>query len=138
MKQEDLLKVIEQQDEKNTKFIQENFRQAIEAEFILSNVMLRYLDFLDKSNPSKPYIFDINELMNKGGYPTKKLMDFDISKHMKDQSMYLHKHTYIEVDYVYKGCCTYYIDNEKSPFQLMEKELCIINQNVVHGGRAVL
>lgn len=133
MKQEDLLKVIEQQDEKNTKLIKDNMRRVVEAEFILSNVMLRYLDFIEKSNNAERYICDINELMKKGGPLTKKLLDFDISKHMKDQTMYLHKHTYIEVDYVYKGCCTYYIDNEKSSFQLKEKELCIINQNVIHG-----
>lgn len=133
MKQEELLKVIEQQDEKNTRMVGEKLRQVIEAEFILNNVMLRYLDFIEKSSNPEKYAEDIDELLKKGGIPTKKCLDFDIGKHMKDQNMYLHKHSYIELDYVYKGCCTYYIDDEENSFQLMEKELCIINQNVVHG-----
>lgn len=133
MKQEDLLKVIEQQDKKNMKLIKDSMKRVVESEFILSNVMLRYLDFIEKSSHPERYISDINELMKKGGPLTKKLLDFDIGKHMKEQTMYLHKHSYIEIDYVYKGCCTYYIENESSPFQLKEKELCIINQSVVHG-----
>ncbi len=133
MKQEDLLKVIDQQDQKNIRLLKENMKQLIESEFIPGSVFLRYLDFIEKSSNPESYIGDINELMKRGGPPAKKLTDFDISKHIKDQGMYLHKHTYIEADYVYKGCCTYYIDNELSPFQLKEKELCIINQNVVHG-----
>ncbi len=133
MRQEDLVRVIEQQDEKNTRLVKENFRQMIEDEFVLGNVFLSYLDFIEKNNNPELYQGDMNELMKKGGPPTKKLKDFDISKQMTGQGMYLHKHTYIEVDYVYQGCCTYYIDNETNGFHLKEKELCIVNQNVVHG-----
>lgn len=133
MRQEDLVRVIEQQDEKNTRFVKENFRQMIENEFVLGSIFLSYLDFMEKSNNPELYHGDINELMKKGGPPTKKLRDFDISKQMTGHGMYLHKHTYIELDYVYQGCCTYYIDNETNAFQLKEKELCIVNQNVVHG-----
>ncbi len=133
MKQEDLIRAIEQQDEKNMKFAKQNFRQMIENEFILGNILLSYLDFIEKNNNPELYYEDFNELMKKGGPPIKKLKDFDISKQMATQGMYLHKHTYIEADYVYRGCCTYYIESEGNPFQLKEKELCILNQNVVHG-----
>lgn len=132
MKQEDLIRVIEQQDEKNMRFAKENFRQMIENEFILGNILLSYLDFMEKNNNPELYYEDFNELMKKGGPPTKKLKDFDISKQMTTQGMYLHKHTYIEVDYVYRGCCTYYTGSETNSFLLKEKELCIVNQNVVH------
>ncbi len=33
---------------------------------------------------------------------------------------------------MYRGSCTYYIENESTPLQLQEKELCIVNQNVIH------
>jgi AraC-like DNA-binding protein len=105
----------------------------IENEFVVSNILISYLDFIEKNNNPELYYGDFNELIKKGGPPTKKLKDFDISKQITSQGMYLHKHTYIEVDYVHRGCCTYYIDNETNAFQLKEKELCIVNQNVVHG-----
>lgn len=133
MKHEDLLWVMEQQNEKNTIMVKENMRQVFENEFVLGNVSMRYLDFIEKIADPESFINDINELLNKGGPPTKKLKDFDISKHMLDQEMYLHKHTYIEMDYVYQGFCTYYIDNVNNSFVLKEKQMCIVNQNVVHG-----
>ena len=133
MREEDLLRVVNQQDEINEKLIKENFRQTLENEFVLGNVSIRFLDYIERRNRGElvPQYMDLEELIRKSGAPTKKLKDFDISKHSSE--MYLHKHTYIEMDYAYKGSCTYYIDNEKQVFQLKEKELCIVNQNVVHG-----
>ncbi|MFA9463936.1 MAG: AraC family transcriptional regulator [Velocimicrobium sp.] len=131
MREEDLFRVVNQQDEKNEKLVRENLRQVLEDEFILSNVFTRYLDYIEKSPDSKEQDLDIMKIFGKSEALTKKIKDFDISKHKG--GMYLHKHTYIELDYVYKGSCTYYINNEKQLFQLKEKELCIVNQNVIHG-----
>ena len=130
MKQEEFLKVIEKVNHKKSKLLNENMRQLIEDEFILGNVVLRYLNFIRKNGNE---IDGIDELINKNGPPTKKLKDFDICKHMAEQEMYLHNHTYIEIDYVYQGSCTCYMDSKQNSFELREKELCILNQNVVHG-----
>jgi AraC-like DNA-binding protein len=58
-----------------------------------------------------------------------------MSKQNPNIPMYLHKHTFIELDYVYRGSCSYFIGTADNVFQLREKEICIINQNAVHGIR---
>lgn len=133
MREEELLRVINQQDEINEKLIRENFKQMIENEFVMGNVFTRHLDYMERraTTVTEELNVDLNELIRKSGPLVKKLKDFDISKHSGE--MYLHKHTYIEVDYIYKGSCTYYIENENRVFQLKEKELCIVNQNIAHG-----
>ena len=133
MREEKLLRVINQQDEINENLIKNNFRQMLENEFVLGNVFTRYLDYMERRAQSvtEEQNTDLNELIKKSTPPVKKLRDFDISKH--SSPMYLHKHTYIEADYVYKGSCTYYINNDEQVFQLKEKEICIVNQNIAHG-----
>jgi YesN/AraC family two-component response regulator len=131
MREEELFTLVNRQDAIIKKRIRENYRKVLEEEFVMNSIFLRYLEYLDKSNTQEH--IDINELAKKSEAPTKRIREFDISGHDTASSMYLHKHTYIEIDYVYRGGCNYYINNEENVFQLREKELCIINQNVVHG-----
>ncbi len=133
MREEDLLRVVNQKDRINEKLVRENLRQVLEDEFVLGNVFTQYLKYIERhiQSETEGQNMVLNELIKNRGALTKKLKDFDISKHSSE--MYLHKHTYIEIDYVYKGSCTYYISNENQVFRLKEKELCIVDQNVVHG-----
>ena len=133
MREEELFRVVNRQDEINKKRVREDFRQLIEDEFIINNVFLRYFDYLDKCTQKEQQHQRLSDIVKKSEAPVKKVKDFDISKHMEGSFMYLHKHTYLELDYVYRGSCRYTIENDNKVFCLKEKELCIINQNIIHG-----
>lgn len=92
----------------------------------------RFLEYMEKCN-IKDKTIDLKEIMNNTEAPIKKISDFDISRHDSSCPTYLHRHTYIELDYVYKGSCNYYINNENRVICLKENQLCIVNQNIVHG-----
>lgn len=130
--EEELLVLVHQQDEKNRNKIRRNLRQTLEEEFVLNDITLKYIDYVEKNIADKD-LYSINDFMKKSVAPIKKIKDFDISRQDSALTMYLHKHTYIEIDYVYKGSCNYYINNAETVLHLKEKELCIVNQNVVHG-----
>lgn len=130
----ELLELVNKRDMKIHEKINKNLMEALEEEFVMTNVTRRYLNYLMKSNSlGSLQNSDANELMSKNTIPIKKILGFDISKHDIKCPMYLHKHTYLELDYVYQGSCSYYIDNENTVFQLKEKQICIVNQNIVHG-----
>ena len=131
MREQKLLRIVDQQNEINIIHIRGNFRKVMEEEFIMNQVFLRYLDYLEKCSEEEWKTLQLNDVINKCIAPVKKVKDFDISKHIYG-STYMHRHTYLELDYVYQGSCSYSIGNEDRTFELKEKELCIINQNVLH------
>jgi len=104
-------------------------------EFVMTSVMKGYLNYLQKNRNFDVSLYNsaVSDSVRNRDILIKKSDGFQISKHTNELSMYLHKHTYIELDYVYKGSCRYYIGNADSYFLLKEKELCMINQHVVHG-----
>ena len=124
--------LMDQQDMVIHKRMKENMRQVFEEEFVMSNICQKYMEYMMKNNTGET-TYALDEHLKKNEIPVKKISDFDISRHDNSYTMYLHRHTYIELDYVYRGSCNYYIDNEDKVICLKEKELCIINQNVVHG-----
>lgn len=126
--------LMNQQDIINNEKINKNLMQMFEDEFVLTNVMRGYLNYLIKSNLLETLQSeDINKQISHNDAPVKKIIGFDISRHNNKSQMYFHKHTYLELDYAYRGNCSYYINNDNTVYQLKEKELCIVNQNVIHG-----
>jgi len=135
--EKELLDLINQQDKIIKGNMDKGLMQIFEDEFVMTNVMRGYVNYLIKNNQmEKFHSSDINELISKKDVPVKKISCFDISRHDVQSQMYYHKHTYLELDYVYRGSCSYYIHNDNTMFQLREKELCIVNQNVIHGIKA--
>lgn len=133
-KDKDGLEIVNQQDMKNMQAIKENLVQVLEQEFVMTNLMRGYLNYLRKCyTPETMQNAKINDFLSNNDVLIKKTNGFHISKHNGSIPMYFHKHTYLEMDYVYQGSCSYYIDNEDTEFELKEKELCIVNQNVIHG-----
>lgn len=133
MEREKFIRVINAQEKNNQKRLKQNFIELLDEEFVLEEFFLRYLEHLEKGENDHAQYRVLLEMFKHNGPPTKKLKEFDISKQMQGQNMYLHKHTYIEIDYVYEGYCEYHIANENEVFRLEEKQLCIVNQDVVHG-----
>jgi Response regulator containing CheY-like receiver domain and AraC-type DNA-binding domain len=131
-REEELLLLMKQQEETNRNKVSTNFRQMLEEEFVVSNVIYRFLEYMEQCN-SKDKSLDFFDIIKKSEAPIKKISEFDISKHDPSSPMYLHRHTYLELDYVYRGSCKYYINNDEQIFYLKEKQLCIVNQNIVHG-----
>jgi AraC-type DNA-binding domain-containing proteins len=131
MSETELLELIAIQDRRNEEKVRKDLVQVLEEEFVMTRVMRGYLDYLSKCNQLDR--FDVDEFISKNDIPVKKISVFDISRHNPDSAMYLHKHNYLELDYVYRGSCSYYINNDNAVYQLKEKELCIVNQNVIHG-----
>ncbi|OPJ58173.1 AraC family transcriptional regulator [Clostridium oryzae] len=132
IREKELLALMKHQEEIIRSRANTNIRQMLEEEFVVSNIFSRYLDYIEKCK-IKDKTIDLIEMMNKTEAPIKKTVDFDISKQDFTCPMYLHRHTYIELDYVYKGSCNYYINNENRIICLKEKQMCIVNQNIIHG-----
>lgn len=135
MKEEKLLQLMNKQDEVHVYKVDSALAEVMENEFVMTNVLRGYLNYLQKNKTTdwRMYKDNINELLSQHDVLIKKTNGFEISKHTPDFAMYLHKHTYFEIDYVYQGSCNYYIDNVNNFFQLNEKEMCIVNPNIVHG-----
>ncbi len=131
MNETELLELIAKQDQRNEDKVRIDLIQVLEEEFVMTRVMRGYLDYLTKCNQLDK--FNVDAFFSKKDIPIKKISAFDISRHDPDSAMYLHKHNYLELDYVYRGSCSYYINNDNTVLQLKEKEICIVNQNVVHG-----
>lgn len=53
-------------------------------------------------------------------------------KHHPSTTPYFHRHDFIELVYVYKGCCYQYIESHDQRMVLNDGELFILNQNVLH------
>lgn len=132
VKEEELLLLMRHQEEIIRSRANTNFRQMLEEEFVVSNVFYRFLEYIEKCN-IKDKTIDFIDMINRAEAPIKKISDFNISKHDFTCPMYLHGHNYMELDYVYKGSCNYYINNENRVICLKEKQMCIVNQNIVHG-----
>lgn len=132
VREEELLLLIKQQEEIFRNRANTNFTQMLEEEFVVSNIFYRFLEYIEKCN-SKDKTIDFVEILNKTEAPIKKISEFNISRHDLACPLYQHKHNYIELDYVYKGSCNYYINNEERVICLKEKQMCIVNQNIVHG-----
>lgn len=135
MNKKTILRLLNRQDIECLRLADTALPSVLMKEFVMTNVMKGYLHFLQKNKS-----FDIGSYNSTASLGVrsrdiliKKSDGFQISKHTNKMAMYLHKHTYIELDYVYKGSCGYYIGNTDSRFQLHEKELCMINQHVIHG-----
>lgn len=131
MRREELLGLIVQIEEKNQRRLRENVEEVLKEEFIMNQVFYRFMEYMKACNGSGEPV-DMLERMKKSEAPVKKTKDFDISHHDTASRMYLHKHTYLELDYVYQGSCQYYIKDDLV-FTLQEKQLCIVNQNIIHG-----
>ncbi len=132
IREEELLDLIHQQEEEIRNKLKANIQQVLDEEFVMNNIFLKFLDHIKRYHTERDTM-DIKEFVKNSVAPVKKIKDFDISRQDSTTVMYLHKHTYIEIDYVYKGSCNYYINSEENVLHLKEKELCIVNQNVVHG-----
>lgn len=133
MRQEEFVRVINRQEEINQKRVRQQFIEMLDEEFVLEKRFIKHLEHIEKSKQPEAQALIFQEWMQSKKPVTKKLKEFDISKQMKGQSMFLHQHTYIEIDYVYQGYCDYHIANEEQVFRLEAKQLCIVNQNIVHG-----
>lgn len=135
MKPEQILQLLDIQDERDVQRIHEDLTGTMTNEFVMTNVLKGYIDYLGKSKEAdwRMYEDDFKELLSQHDVLIKKTNGYEISKHNSDFAMYLHKHTYFELDYVYQGSCDYYINDLEHVFTLKEKELCLINQNVIHG-----
>lgn len=50
-----------------------------------------------------------------------------------ESALYFHRHNFVELLYMYKGCCQQYIENLNHMVMLEEGDVFLLNQNVVHG-----
>ncbi len=132
IREEELLDLIHWQEEENRGKLRTNALEVLEEEFVMNSIFHKFLDYIKRYHTERDKI-DIKEFAKKCDAPVKKIKDFNISRQDSTTIMYLHKHTYIEIDYVYKGSCNYHINSEENVLHLREKELCILNQNVIHG-----
>lgn len=134
MKQEQILKLLNSKQESAIQRMDEDLVGVMEEEFVLTNVLKSYLEYLKKNKHSnwRNYKESMQELLSQHDVLIKKTNGFDISKHNEELGMYLHKHTYFELDYVYKGSCEYYINGSKQMFILKEKQACMVNPNILH------
>jgi YesN/AraC family two-component response regulator len=55
-----------------------------------------------------------------------------VKKHHYLTPPYFDQHDFIEMIYVYKGTCYQYVETKEQEIQLMEGDLFLINQNVLH------
>lgn len=72
-------------------------------------------------NNTEVYIFD--DLIPAG-------QNFNIVKHTRFIPVPLHTHNFIELNYIYSGTCTEYIDNRK--VTLTKGQICLIDTSVPH------
>lgn len=50
-----------------------------------------------------------------------------------ESALYFHRHNFVELLYMYKGCCQQFIENLNHMVTLEEGDMFLLNQNVVHG-----
>lgn len=58
--------------------------------------------------------------------------EFSAAPHHITIPSYFHRHTHVEMIYVYQGECRQYIEDSKHELVLKENQLFLLNQNVVH------
>jgi AraC-like DNA-binding protein len=135
MNKESILRLLHEQDLECLRQADTSLPDVLMKEFIMTDVMKGYLNYFLKNKDLNLSLYNstAQECLGSRNILIKKAAGFQICKHTNKMAMYLHKHTYIELDYVYKGSCRYYIGNTGSSFLLKEKELCMINQHVIHG-----
>jgi AraC-like DNA-binding protein/mannose-6-phosphate isomerase-like protein (cupin superfamily) len=75
-----------------------------------------------------PEMYTSEEVTEKDIIPSSK--DVFILTHMRYTSHKMHNHNYFEINYVFRGECTFYF--EKSSRKLCEGELCIIAPHSKH------
>lgn len=126
------LELINKQEIKIRERFDSDFIHTMADEYVIDPHSMAYIKCLDRYHNGKgnEQIFD-NIVSDK--VALRQISELDISKHTLDERLYLHKHTFIEVDYVYKGRCKYYLDHKDNHFIVNEKQLCIVNQGITHG-----
>lgn len=63
---------------------------------------------------------------------TRVQNQFSAKIHIARTPLYFHKHDFIEILYVYKGCCKQFVETLDNCIALQEGDLFILNQNVTH------
>lgn len=58
---------------------------------------------------------------------------FSTKIHIKRTPLYFHQHDFVEILYMYRGCCRQYLENLGNCIILKEGDLFLLNQNVIHG-----
>lgn len=118
MKADEILRLLDRQDEKILDRTKTELPVLIEKEFIMTNVLKRYMEYLKKTQPSDYSLVtdSLTQNLSRRDVLIKKTDGFQISRHLPELPIYLHRHTYFEMDYVYKGSCTYSIENENRTF----------------------
>ena len=135
MEPEKILQLLDKQDRAYIHSAKVSLPDMMEKEFVMTNILKKFIEYILKKENLDYHLYNMSipEQLSRRDILIKKTNGFQISKHTHEFAMYLHKHTYIEMDYVYKGSCMYYINSAQNAFRLKEKELCIVNQNVIHG-----
>ncbi len=134
----ELLKAMEEQNIRERDISNEEFAETLEQEFVMTNILQEYLTYLKAGKKTDCYSNkDFIEYLDGNKILIKKTEKFQMGSHNHSYPTYLHRHNYLEVDYVYRGRCNYYIGEEKKSFFLKEKELCIVNCNTIHAVQAV-
>lgn len=126
-----LIEILKERDNLNIHRFKTHTAQIIKEEFVMTKGIKKYLSSLKHTQPNWSAINYI-EQASIYEVPVKKTGMFSVSKHNTVFPTYFHKHSYFELDYIYKGSCKYYIDNKEKSFRLNQNDICLINQNVVH------
>lgn len=131
MNNQSLLHLLELQQNKINKRYKDSFYQTIKDEYVIEPIYSKRIEYLDNLYRGKKNEEIFNNIIDNP-ITTRKTIDFDISRHDVHERMYYHNHTFIEIDYVYKGTCQYFLGHDGYYTYLNEKQCCILNQNMIH------
>jgi len=139
MEKTKILALFKKHIRESVRYMNRHWLEVLEEEFVMTNTMNGLIRYL-KENESSWWRIDWNTYNGSidsfiSGYevPVKKTKGIAISQQALQFEMYMHRHTYYELDYVVAGSCRYYIGNEKHAFYLHSGEMCVVNPNMAHG-----
>lgn len=107
--------------------INRELNEVLQDEFVIDAKMQGELE-------NGKFIFpDVNVVKTDKRVLTRQQTYFSAKINIWESALYFHRHNFVELLYMYKGCCQQFIENLNHMVTLEEGDVFLLNQNVVHG-----
>lgn len=107
--------------------VHRELNEVLQDEFVIDAKMQRELE-------NGKFIFpDVDVVKTDKRVLTRQQTYFSAKINIWESALYFHRHNFVELLYMYKGCCQQFIENLNHMVTLEEGDVFLLNQNVVHG-----
>lgn len=107
--------------------VHRELNEVLQDEFVIDAKMQRELE-------NGKFIFpDVDVVKTDKRVLTRQQTYFSAKINIWESALYFHRHNFVELLYMYKGCCKQFIENLNHMVTLEEGDVFLLNQNVVHG-----